>query len=82
MSMKPEQLKTLLSLIASAQPDSLDCDGCGKYLAEFAEAHLLGKELAESQHAVQTHLQNCHCCQSEFEQLLAALENLEESEEA
>lgn len=82
MALKPKQLKTLLALIASAEPDSLDCDDCGKYLAEFAEAHLLGKELAESQQAVQTHLQNCHCCQSEFEQLLVALENLEESQEA
>lgn len=79
MSISNEQIKQLLEMITSVQPDKLDCDGCSHELAEFAEQHLLGKSLTESQQSVQTHLQNCHCCETEFKSLLAALENIEDA---
>ena len=75
MPITDEQLKKLVSMITSVQPDELDCDGCSQHLAEFAETQLLGKTLEQSQQAVQAHLQNCHCCEVEFQSLLAALEN-------
>lgn len=79
MSLSNEQIKRLVKMIASVGPDELDCDGCSKQLAEFAEHHLLGKTLQQSQQAVQQHLENCHCCETEFKSLLAALENAEEA---
>ena len=78
MAMTNEQIKQLVDMIVSVQPDELDCEGCSQHLAEFAETQLLGKSLEESQRAVQTHLQNCHCCELEFESLLEALEAVEQ----
>ena len=78
MSLTNEQIKQLVKMIASVGPDELDCDGCSQQIAEFAEHHLLGKTLEQSQQAVKKHLENCHCCQMEFKSLLEALENVEE----
>lgn len=78
MPINDEQIKKLVNMIATVQPDKLDCDGCSQHIAEFAESQLLGKTLEESQKAVETHLQNCHCCEAEFNNLLAALEGIEE----
>lgn len=76
MPMTNEQIKQLVHMIATVQPDKLDCDCCSEQIAEFAETHLLGKTLEESQQAVQAHLENCHCCEMEYKSLLAALEDI------
>jgi len=78
MAMTNQQIKRLINMIATVQPDRLDCDGCSEQIAEFAELHLLGKSLEQSQQAVQAHLQNCHCCKLEFESLLIAIGSIEE----
>ncbi len=78
MPITDEQIKALVNMIASVQPDELDCDACSQHIAEFAETQLLGKTVDESQQAIQTHLENCHCCQAEFNDLLAALKGIEE----
>lgn len=78
MSLNNDQIKQLVKMIASVGPDELDCDGCSRKIAEFAEHHLLGKTLQQSQQAVKNHLENCHCCEMEFKSLLEALENAEE----
>ncbi|MEM8945154.1 MAG: hypothetical protein AAGD11_08220 [Planctomycetota bacterium] len=78
MPINNEQISKLLKMIATVQPDELDCDGCSQHLAEFAETQLLGKTVTESQKAIQIHLQNCHCCEIEFNNLLAALQGIDE----
>jgi len=78
MAMTEAQIKQLVTMITTVKPDSLDCGSCSAQIAEFAEQHLLGKSLEQSQQAVQTHLENCHCCELEFKSLLTALEQVEE----
>ncbi len=78
MPMTESQIKKLLEMIVDVQPDELDCDGCSQQLAEFAERHLLGKSIEQSQREVQAHLQNCHCCEMEFKSLLDALKAIPE----
>lgn len=80
MPITNEQISQLIHMIVSVQPDELDCDGCSQRIAEFAETHLLGKTIEQSQQAVQTHLENCKCCAIEFKNLLEALKGLEATE--
>ncbi len=78
MPITDEQIKALVNMIATVQPDELDCDTCSQRIAEFAETQLLGKTVDESQKAIRTHLENCHCCQAEFNDLLTALKGIDE----
>lgn len=73
MALSKEQVKILLSLVAGVTDDDMDCDGCFGEVAQFAEVKLAGLSLCESMKAVQAHLDNCPCCEDEFEALLAAL---------
>lgn len=75
----PENVKSLIGMIASAHPDKMDCDSCYEKIAEFAELHLLGKELPEALQTVHVHLEQCPCCQVEFEALIRALKSLDDS---
>ena len=79
MALNKNQIKSLLDTVASSQPDELDCDGCFELIAEFAETRLAGQPLSEAMQAVETHLQNCACCQDEFETLLSALREIDTS---
>ena len=63
----------LLTSIATAVPDTQDCDGCFELIAEFAEAEVRGQELATSLRGVQFHLSQCQCCAYEYEALLEAI---------
>jgi len=78
MPLNNEQIKNLVSLVVDVEEDELDCDCCNEQLAEFAETHLLGKTLAQSQRAVEAHLKNCNCCEEEFQSLLAALKDAQD----
>ena len=78
MALTNEQIKQLVNMIVTVSPDDLDCDSCTQQIAEFADHHLRGKTLEESQLAVKQHLENCHCCEIEFKNLLEALENAEQ----
>lgn len=73
MSLSKEQIETLLKVVAITSDDALDCEGCFGKVAEFAEAKLMNSSLCEAMEAVANHLQNCPCCQDEFEALLAAM---------
>jgi len=73
MSLSTDQVKNLLNVVAGASDDSLDCDGCFRDVAQFAETKLVGVTLCESTQLVQAHLENCLCCQDEFEALLTAI---------
>ncbi len=78
MSLSDEQVSELVKLAATAEADSLDCDGCFSHLAEFAELQLAHKEIPDALKAVEAHLRQCQCCQAEFEALIEALRSLED----
>jgi len=73
MPLSKQQISTLVSLVVATSDDSMDCDGCFGKIAEFADAKLAGRSLNESMLVVQNHLENCPCCQDEFQALLAAM---------
>ena len=77
MGLDKEQIASLLNLIASSRPDDLDCDGCFEMLAEFAETELATREVPDALRAVQTHLEQCACCQAEYDLLRKALREIE-----
>lgn len=77
MALTDEQIKSLITVVASTTDDQLDCDGCFERVAEFADSQLAGRSLSDAMTAVETHLANCPCCQDEYETLLAALRGCE-----
>ena len=78
MSLNEQQIQTLVQLVVTTTPDSLDCDGCFGRIAEFAEIHLTNQSVSESMRCVDEHLKNCPCCKDEFEALKLALAGLPE----
>jgi predicted anti-sigma-YlaC factor YlaD len=73
MAISYSQVMNLLSSIAIAVSDQLDCDGCFELISEFAEAELRGETLSENLKKVELHLQQCPCCAYEYEALLEAV---------
>jgi len=78
MPLTNEQVSNLLGMVASGEPDRLDCNGCFEQLAEFAEVHLTSREIPAALRAVETHLRQCACCNDEFNALLEGLRALQE----
>ena len=79
MPLSKEQVASLIGMVASGEPDELDCDGCFEQLAVFAETQLTSREIPEALLAIETHLQQCACCQDEFNALMEGLRALEEA---
>lgn len=77
MALSYQQISTLLEMVVSTHPDSLDCDGCFAQLAEFTEHRLAGRDLSEALRAVEIHLQQCPCCRDEYETLMTGLRALD-----
>lgn len=82
MELTPQQINSLLKLVANSQPDQLDCDGCQEHIAEFADSELAGRDLCDAMRRVRSHLRNCGCCQAEYQQLLDALKELGDCDSA
>ena len=77
MTLSKEQLNILMRIVEGTTPDSIDCDGCFGYIAEFAELELAHKSIPDAMEKVRVHLNNCPCCQDEFNSLLDALNEKE-----
>lgn len=77
MAISYSEVINLLSAIAIAVPDQLECDGCFELISEFAEAELRGDDLSTSLLDVQRHLHQCRCCAYEYETLLEAIREAE-----
>jgi hypothetical protein len=73
MAIAYTQVQNLFKSISSTVPDQLDCDGCFKLSAQFADAEMNGEELGDLLKAVQVHLSQCPCCAYEYESLLEAV---------
>ncbi len=78
MPLSKEQLKSLINMIETTEPDTLDCDGCFEHLAEFAERELANREIPDALKAVSIHLKQCSCCQDEYKALLEGLKSLDD----
>ena len=63
MPITTQQMNILLKLIATAEPDGLDCDGCLARVSEYAETELASLEIPEAMRAVEVHLKQCPCCE-------------------
>ena len=74
-----EQIQTLVGLIATTMPDKISCDECLGQVGEFAEYALEGRELSEGMLVIQRHLEQCPCCKGEYDALLDALREIEET---
>lgn len=73
MIISSEQTKTLLLMVASANADELDCDGCFDHMAEFVEIERMGVEVPGALQKVKRHLEQCACCNDEHRALLEGL---------
>ncbi|MEM7411092.1 MAG: hypothetical protein AAF430_12720 [Myxococcota bacterium] len=60
------KIRTLLSWVVDTREDELDCDGCLRGLAEFAETKLLGAAIPEALVRIETHLSQCPECAEEY----------------
>lgn len=72
-----EQIQTLVGLIVTTESDQIACDDCLGQIGEFAEHALEGRELSEGMELIQRHLEQCPCCQGEYEALVEALKEIE-----
>lgn len=77
MALSNEQITALIDMISTTESDEVDCDGCLEHLAEFAEAELSNQEVSEAIKTVKRHLEQCRCCQDEYNALLEGLRELE-----
>ena len=78
MALDRNQIYTLIDMVSSAESDETDCGTCYDHLAEFAEAELMGKEITEALDATRRHLEQCACCNMEYEVLLEGIRSLED----
>ena len=78
MALSNDQIVNLIGMVSSVEKDAIDCDGCFSKIHEFAEIHLSAKEVPEAMKVVKSHLEQCLCCQDEFNALLKGLKALEE----
>lgn len=79
MALSPEHIDKLLNTVLRVSPDGIDCDHCMGQLHAFVDRELQGKEIPEALDAVRKHLEICQECREEYEALLAALEQADES---
>lgn len=70
----PETVKRLLTKLSQTREDEISCDDVHALLAEFAELHHQGKDIANLMPQVQQHLDLCRACREEYEALLIAIE--------
>ena len=70
MPLTAQQIKNLLSSVASTREDEIDCDKCLVDMAEFAEAELVGAEIPDALKRIQAHIVFCTDCVEEYGILL------------
>ena len=76
MTLDNQQVSNLLRFVSSVTPDGLTCDGCLEYVPELAESQLGNIPLTEVLAKVQNHIDNCLCCEKEYEDFLHALHTM------
>ena len=74
-----EQIQTLVSLISTAESDEISCEDCFGQVGQYAEMALTGRDLSAAMQMVQRHLEQCPCCRGEYEALMEALKEIDDS---
>jgi predicted anti-sigma-YlaC factor YlaD len=78
MPLTAPQFTSLIDMIATAEPDDMDCDECFGQVAEYAEMKLSQQGVPEGMQAIERHLQQCPCCRDEYNALLEGMRALSE----
>jgi hypothetical protein len=76
MKLTHQQVSNLIELAVTTKSDSLGCDGCLELIDQFAQIQLDGTEVLDAMDAVRVHLEQCKCCQDEYESLMIALREI------
>ncbi len=71
------EVKKLVRQVLATRPKEIDCDECLEMLDRFVEMTLEERNAAEALPLVEQHLEQCDCCQEEFQALLSVLHNLD-----
>jgi len=75
------RFKKLLEMILSTQEEDITCDECFEHVDRYADMLRAGDEPDRVMHRVRRHLENCDCCQREFEAFLLVLQGMEHEEQ-
>lgn len=78
MSLNPEQVERLLSMIEQTRETELTCPECQDELDHFAQATLDGQPIEGLLERVREHLEACPFCDNELKLVLETLQALEE----
>ena len=71
--MNTTRIRNIFKMIMSTHEADITCDECFEHVDRYAEMLLAGGEPDEVLLKVQRHLENCHCCEKEFEALMVIL---------
>lgn len=77
MILTTEQIRSLINSVKEAKRNTIDCDGCFEQLAEFSEMELVGAEIPTALARAQRHLDQCPCCNDEYNAMLEGLRSLD-----
>ncbi len=72
-----QQVTDLIAIALATKDDYLGCDGCLELIDQFAQTELDGASISEALKCVSIHLEQCRCCQDEYEALMIALREVQ-----
>jgi hypothetical protein len=78
-SIKPDTLKEIVRRIMRTRPDEIGCETCFDSLDRFVDMELEGKDAAQAMPLIKRHLEICGGCNDEYQALLTALEDINDS---
>jgi hypothetical protein len=67
----PIRTATLIKRWLSAHESSVSCDDCADHMDKLADVLAQHASPIGALREIELHISNCHCCQSEFQALLA-----------
>jgi hypothetical protein len=74
-----ETLKKLVRRAMTTRADEIGCETCFEQMDQFVDIQLAGKDASQAMPLVQRHLDLCQGCCDEYEALLIALKDVQDS---
>jgi hypothetical protein len=71
---RTDKLASLVKVIFAAQADDITCDDCFEHIDTYVDMLLSGEDPGTVLPQVKTHLEQCHCCETELQALITILE--------
>ena len=81
MPLARQETENLLRLIGVTQEHEINCDELLGQVNQFAEGQLQGEPISDELRTVQQHLAVCGECREEYELLLEALRDVNDTED-